>query len=293
MIDWASIACQITGEQHWANSDLRLSAVHGGDINQAFCLSLESQRYFVKIQQQAPAGFFAAEADGLRRLAETRQIRVPQVLAWGQAGDVDFLALEWIELSRADSVAQAQLGQQLARLHRLQQPRFGGGWDNWIGTTLQHSPNSDDWVAFYRDHRLQPQLQWARQKGFGELSQLAEPVLQRMAGLFVGYEPQPSLLHGDLWSGNQAMDASGMPVIFDPAVSIGDREFDLAMTELFGGFSAEFYSAYQVEWPLDAGYAQRRDLYQLYHVLNHLNLFGSGYLGQAKQLLRRLSAFVS
>jgi fructosamine-3-kinase len=169
----------------------------------------------------------------------------------------------------------------LANAHRRPGPRFGWSRDNYIGSTPQANAWCDDWAEFWRDRRLRPQLELAASKGFD----VEMPSLH----LLENHEPQPSLLHGDLWSGNAGFTAQG-PVVFDPAVYYGDREADLAMTELFGGFPREFYDAYRKEWPVDEGYARRKHLYNLYHLLNHLNLFGAGYLGRVRQtlgLLRR------
>ena len=165
------------------------------------------------------------------------------------------------------------------------------GWhrDNWIGGTPQANDWCDDWCAFFRDRRLAPQLALAERNGFdGALIADGELLLAKLASLMGAHDPAPSLLHGDLWSGNAAALANGEPVVFDPAVCVGDREADIAMTELFGGFGRDFYAAYSDAYPLAAGYPLRRELYNLYHVLNHLNLFGAGYLAQADGLIARL-----
>jgi fructosamine-3-kinase len=165
--------------------------------------------------------------------------------------------------------------------HRRPGPRFGWPRDNYIGATPQANAWCDDWAEFWRERRLRPQLEQARSKGF-DLGKIA------LEDLLIKHQPEPALLHGDLWSGNAGFTAEG-PVVFDPAVYYGDREADLAMTELFGGFPREFYDAYNEAWPLEAGYAQRKHLYNLYHLLNHLNLFGGGYLGQVSSTLRLLA----
>ena len=168
----------------------------------------------------------------------------------------------------------------LAKLHRTTGPRFGWHRDNWIGGTPQTNTWHDGWAGFFRECRIEPQLALARKNGYP---------LTFSSDLLRGHEPRPSLLHGDLWSGNAGFIDEG-PVIFDPAVYYGDREADLAMTELFGGFPLEFYAAYEKAYPLDAGYEQRKHLYNLYHLLNHLNLFGSGYLAQVERTLGLLDA---
>ncbi len=167
--------------------------------------------------------------------------------------------------------------------------QFGFPCDNFIGTTPQPNAWTDDWITFWRDQRLGFQLQLAAKNGHGgQLQRLGEKLLDVLPAFFDGYTPQPSLLHGDLWGGNHAYLTDGTPTIFDPAAYYGDRECDLAMTELFGGYPADFYAAYRAAWPLDAGYAGRRDLYNLYHILNHANLFGGGYVRQAEQMMRVL-----
>ena len=166
------------------------------------------------------------------------------------------------------------MGRMLAKLHRVTGPRFGWHRDNWIGLSPQQNGWCDDWAEFFWERRIRPQAERAG-------------LQVSRGGLLENHKPQPSLLHGDLWSGNAGFTAEG-PVIFDPAVYYGDREADLAMTELFGGFPREFYDAYRKEWPVDDGYEKRKPLYNLYHLLNHLNLFGGGYLGQVKETLRLL-----
>ena len=169
--------------------------------------------------------------------------------------------------------------------------RFGFAQDNYIGTTPQPNDWKDNWMDFWREQRLGFQLRLAAQNGYGgKLQALGEKLLDALPAFFTGCMPQPALLHGDLWSGNHAFLADGTPVIFDPAPYYGDRECDLAMTELFGGYPADFYAAYRAAYPLDDGYAVRRDLYNLYHILNHANLFGGGYARQAEGMMQRLLA---
>jgi fructosamine-3-kinase len=230
---------------------------------------------------------FEAEAEGLRALATTGAVRVPEVFASGRCGGTSYLVLEFLELSK--SRCGGALGTALARLHRVEGRTFGWHRDNTIGLNPQRNGSSGDWVDFWRERRLQPQLALAAGNGFrGSLQELGARVAARLPVLFDDYRPLPSLLHGDLWGGNWGCLEGGAPVVFDPATYYGDRETDLAMTELFGGFPREFYDAYAAEWPLDPGYARRRPLYQLYHVLNHLNLFGGTYLAQAVDLSARL-----
>jgi fructosamine-3-kinase len=215
------------------------------------------------------------------------------VLGCGVGGAQAFLALEWIEFRSATPRSETLLGEQLARLHRVTAPGFGWHRDNTIGATPQHNDWTADWGRFYAERRHGFQLDLAERNGHGgPWLDRGRLLCARIGSFFDGYRPQPSLLHGDLWGGNWAVDASGAPVLFDPATYYGDREADLAMTRLFGGFGRGFYGAYQSAWPLDAGAGVRRDLYNLYHVLNHLNLFGGGYRAQAEAMIARLLACV-
>lgn len=232
---------------------------------------------------------FEAEADGLAELKKAGAVRVPEVYDVGTDADGAYIEMERFELKRGGKRDAATLGEGLAMLHRHIAPLHGWHRDNTIGPTPQHNPQTDDWLAFFRTHRLQFQLDLAARNGYaGELRDRGNRLAERLGDLFEGYDPTPSLLHGDLWAGNWGV-ADGVPVIFDPAVYYGDRETDIAMTQLFGGFGGAFYREYERAWPLAAGSAERLELYKLYHVLNHLNLFGSGYLDQALSILRRLT----
>jgi len=246
---------------------------------------------FVKVAPLAREAALEAEADALRELAAADAVRVPTVLGVGATSDQAFLALEWIEFGSARSVSEALLGEQLARLHRTTAARFGWHRDNTIGATPQHNDWATDWVDFFARQRLGFQLDLSERAGHGgRWLERGRRLTECLSEFFSGYSPQRSLLHGDLWGGNWAPDASGAPVIFDPATYYGDREADLAMTRLFGGFGPAFYAAYEAAWPLDRGASVRSDLYNLYHVLNHLNLFGGGYRTQAEHMIDRLLA---
>jgi fructosamine-3-kinase len=268
--------------------------VHGGCINDSFRWESSNGPLFVKIASAAQLQMLEAEAEGLSELDAANAVRVPTVLGIGAAENGSFLALEWIELCPCSAEDQARLGSQLARQHRVLATRCGWSRNNTIGSTEQVNTWSDDWATFFRECRLRFQLDLARRNGHtGRLQQTGNRLLELMDDLLGDHRPAPSLLHGDLWGGNAAADTSGAPVIFDPAVYFGDREADLAMTRLFGGFNREFYAAYEAAWPLPPGASERVDLYNLYHVLNHLNLFGTGYLGQAQSLMDHLLARVS
>jgi fructosamine-3-kinase len=263
--------------------------VHGGCINQAVCLQGEQLAFLVKLNRADRLPMFEAEAAGLAAIRASHSIRAPEPIAWGRAGDHSWLALEFIDFCGPKSHTSALLGKQLAGMHRSSSERFGWDRDNTIGSTPQPNAWATDWIVFLREQRLRFQLKLAADNGL-PVSLLArgKQLLDRLPALFEGYQPTPSLLHGDLWGGNWATERGGNPVIFDPAVYFGDRETDIAMTELFGGFEPGFYQAYEAAWPLHPGYRRRKGLYQLYHVLNHFNLFGGGYAGQAGELVDRL-----
>ncbi len=235
---------------------------------------------------------FEAEADGLRELKFANALRVPEILDCGVRNGEAFLALERFTFDRADATIESLLGERLAVLHRHVERRFGWFRDNTIGLTPQINTWCDDWIEFFRRHRLEYQLMLARKNGYGaDLDESGEELCRLLPELFTDYEPLASLLHGDLWAGNWG-SVGGEPVIFDPAVYYGDRESDIAMTMQFGGFGKPFYEAYEKSWPMAPGHEQRLKLYRLYHVLNHLNLFGRSYLEQAQGLLRELTQVI-
>jgi fructosamine-3-kinase len=263
--------------------------VAGGCIHRAMILEGEGGRFFVKLNSAANLDMFEAEADGLRALAASGAIRVPAVVAVGAGGNESFLVLEALDLGGRGS--WAEMGRSLARLHSGIGERFGWHRDNYIGATRQENGETGDWPSFYRRYRLGYQLALALQNGHGRrLYERGMALGERIEGFFAAYRPQASLLHGDLWSGNVSFLNDGTPVIFDPAVYRGDPEADLAMTELFGGFPRDFHAAYAEVRPIDSGYAVRKTLYNLYHVLNHANLFGGGYASQAQGMIDRLLA---
>jgi len=262
--------------------------VGGGCINAAWRLDSDAGPFFVKLNDAGGAAMFAAEARGLEALAATATVRVPHPVCHGRAAGRAFLVLEHLDLRPGDGASAARLGAALAALHATHAPAFGWERDNTLGSTPQPNGWVDDWVGFWRQRRLGPQLALAA--GHGHRLRGGERLLGRLDQLLAGHAPAPSLLHGDLWGGNWAALADGTPVLFDPAVYYGDRETDLAMTELFGGFDPAFAAAYRDAAPLAAGYPRRRELYNLYHVLNHANLFAGGYVGQAQRLIDRLLA---
>ncbi len=269
-------------------------SVGGGCINQGYKISGGFRHYFVKLNHGIDIGMFEAEANGLQLMFETQTIRVPKPICWGTSDNSAYLVLEWLDLGgRGGNQAWEDMGRKLAAMHRFH-PLLKGeekgqfGWDinNTIGSTPQINNWTKNWVEFWQEHRIGYQLKLGRRKG-GYFPN-GEKLLEKIPELLAGYDPQPSLVHGDLWGGNASVTSDGKPVIFDPATYFADREVDIAMTELFGGFSSAFYQGYQKEWPLEEGYEQRKTLYNLYHILNHFNLFGGSYESQANQMIHRL-----
>ena len=289
MPDWSSIAAALADAGLDVDASAQPRPVSGGDISAAWRFETRNGvAVFLKTGPASSHEMFSAEAEGLTELAAPQAVRVPRVLACSIAGDTAFVALEWMTFGRPARDTERVLGERLAALHRTTKNRYGWHRDNTIGLTPQPNPWADDWVDFLREQRIGFQLRLAADKGFtGSLQEQGARLLKRLPIYFENYEPVASLLHGDLWGGNWG-SCDGEPVIFDPAVYYGDRETDLAMTRLFGGFGRAFYDAYESAWPLAPGHRQRSDLYQLYHVLNHLNLFGGGYLGRAQDLINRL-----
>lgn len=271
----------------------RRSPVSGGDINRAYALELsDGAKLFMKENSRENADFFSCEAEGLAAMRATGAVRAPEALAAGTDGRASFLLLEYIESGRAGRNSSAELGCMLAAMHQTDTGGFvsGGKYgfihDNYIGAGVQLNGPEETWTEFFVKKRLQPQFDRAsyyfdagdRRKIDGFLSKIDR---------YLEEPEHPSLLHGDLWAGNYMTDRSGQPWLIDPAVYVGHPEADLAMTELFGGFDRAFYDAYRAAAGIDPGYRDRKDLYNLYHLLNHLNLFGSGYLYSVRSIVNR------
>ena len=287
----ADIAADITVASGQPFNPVEAHRVSGGSIHQAWLLADGRQRYFVKINAAETLPMFEAEMLGLATLREGGAVRVPDVAAIGLVGNCAFLAIEAFELRGLDQASGVALGHGLAALHRNSAQRFGWQADNFIGSMPQHNVWTQSWPRFWTEKRLLPQLRWAAQRGLDQrLLAQGHRLAEDVDAFFLTGQPQPSLLHGDLWSGNASALADATPVIYDPAVYFGDREADLAMTELFGGFPESFYAAYREAWPLPPEYETRKMLYNLYHLLNHFNLFGAGYLSQVQRMIGRLTA---
>jgi fructosamine-3-kinase len=264
-------------------------AVYGGDINQAACVECGGTPYFIKWNASAPPAMFPAEAHGLQLLASADAIRVPAVIAQGDADGAcpAFLVLEWIETGgrRSEADTMEHFGAGLAELHRYTAALHGLDRDNFIGRLPQPNVQMASWAEFYRERRIGFQMELARQRGRlpGRREALLNRLMDRLPDLLDDAAIPPSLMHGDLWGGNYLADDQGEAVLIDPAVCYGHREMDLAMSELFGGFSPRFYEAYFDAYPAP-GYPERRALYQLYYVLAHLNLFGESYGGRVDSI---------
>ena len=301
---WDKIAAHISEATGDTFSIENRRSVSGGCINQGYAISSSARTYFAKINQASQVAMFEAEALGLQQMGETQTIRIPQPICWGTEGNSAYIVLEWLDLpGGGGEIAWAEMGRKLAAMHKYTPPSppllRGGeevdyallrgcfGWDmnNTIGSTPQINNWTADWAEFWAEHRIGYQLKLGRRRG--NFSR-GESLLAAIPKLLEDYKPQPSLVHGDLWGGNASVTAAGEPVIFDPAAYWGDREVDIAMTELFGGFPAAFYRGYNEVWLLDSGYQKRKTLYNLYHILNHFNLFGGSYESQANQMINRI-----
>jgi len=265
--------------------------IGGGCINTAYRLDSKEDSYFVKLNAANRLDMFVAEAAGLNAMAGTNTLHVPRPICYGVVENQSYIAMEYLEMGgdRDGSL----LGEQLAQMHRNTSDTFGWHIDNTIGSTPQMNQPNSDWITFWQQQRLGYQLDIARRNGASTLVSKGERLIEMVPAFFSDYQPKPSLIHGDLWSGNYAFTRTGEPTIFDPAVYYGDREAEIAMTELFGGFGSDFYAAYNDTWPMDCGYSVRKTFYNLYHIINHFNMFGGGYRGQAESMISRLLSEVA
>jgi fructosamine-3-kinase len=276
------------------------SAASGGCIHRAEAVELDDgRRFFVKSNAGVARGMFEREEEGLAALAEAGVLRVPRPIGSGETGDgTAFLVMEAIATGTRTADFSEVFGRRLADLHRLR-PRhrgpggeaFGFDRDNFLGATPQPNGWTADWCDFWRRHRLGHQLELARRNGLSDrtLDELSDRLLDRLEHWLSEPDEPAALLHGDLWGGNYMVDEDGAPVLIDPAVYCGRREADLAMTRLFGGFDSRFYAAYEEAWPLAPGSEERLRIYELYHLLNHLNLFGRGYRAGCVEILKQFA----
>jgi protein-ribulosamine 3-kinase len=281
-----SITINTGDDSHWTG----LRAVGGGSINKAFCISTKKANYFVKENDALRyPGMFEAEKIGLEWLGKSGGPKVPVVIATITCGDTAFLIMQWIEAGKRSKDQAYGFGCRLAVLHQNTSSQFGFHMNNYIGSLSQNNGFHKSGPDFFIENRIQPQAALAFTSGYLPLSEQHnfEKLYRNIPNEIP--EETPALLHGDLWSGNYLTGPDGEAWLIDPAVYFGHREADLAMTKLFGGFEAPFYEGYQEVFPLTAGWKDRIDLFNLYPLLVHLNLFGSGYLNQVITVLRKFS----
>ncbi len=284
---WTEISKAISDK---TNSKFELEnrrSVGGGCINQAYQLMGKKHSYFIKLNSASQVEMFSAEALALQQMYDTQTIRVPKPICWGIAETNSYIVLEWLDLGRGNNQSWQEMGIKLALLHQAGgENRFGWQINNTIGATPQINDWYDNWADFFAEKRIGYQLRLANRRGsnFRNPNSIIEAVRTKLKNR----NPSPSLVHGDLWSGNASCTTDGEPVIIDPAAYYGDREVDIAMSELFGRFPSSFYQGYNQQWRLDTGYEERKTIYNLYHILNHFNLFGSGYGSQADSMIRKI-----
>ncbi len=281
--DIAARISEATGESFEIKQS---TALQGGCISNASYISNGVRSYFLKTNTVSFLDQFKQEKQALEEIVETNTLRAPRPICFGRAKREAFLVLEYIETGRPREGSWESMGRLLATLHKERKPYFGWEIDNTIGSTYQPNQRRENWPIFFREQRLEYQLKLCRSKGLAIPG--SDELLDSIETFLEGYSPSPSLLHGDLWSGNAAFDKSGEPFVFDPCSYYGDRETDLAFTEFFGGFDSRFYQAYNETMPINSGYGLRKDLYNLYHCLNHFYIFGGGYGRQAQSMVNQL-----
>ncbi|OXY82530.1 fructosamine kinase family protein [Oceanimonas doudoroffii] len=285
---WPVIASQISEAIDAEFAITERKPLSGGEINQAFRVSDGHRHFFVKLNDRAGVDMFRTEWTSLEHLLNTQTVKVPRPVCCGTTVSSSFLVLEYLALGSAEEQDWHMLGRQLAHLHKgSSQPMYGWDEDNFIGTTVQPNAWHKKWATFFAEQRIGWQLKLLEEKGqyFGDIEEIVGAIKNRLAS----HQPRACLLHGDLWRGNLGF-SERQGVLFDPASYFGDRETDIAMTELFGQFPRVFYQGYDAVWPREEGYRARREIYNLYHLLNHVNLFGNPYLQQAKTSLLRIIA---
>ena len=266
---------------------VRYERVHGGDINDAYCLITSSEKYFLKVNNKDKYPLmFEKEANGLALLRNNSTFVVPEIIKTGGYGDQQYLLLAWLEKGSPKNDMWEKFGEALANMHKRSQPYFGGGEDNYIGSLHQVNTAFNDWPAFYAECRIMPLIKTLFDAGSYSKNDLndANQLCNGLKNIFPA-EP-PALLHGDLWAGNYLIHSSGNAAIFDPAVYFGHREMDIGMTKLFGGFDNRLYAAYNESYPLAKSWEKRLALTQLYPLLVHAILFGGHYVARTREILR-------
>jgi len=287
---WEAI-CSLLSDKLSAKIEYKShQSASGGCIHKSATLITNAGPFFVKVNQAQQMPLLEAEAESLEAIHNTHTIACPRPIYYGLVENQATLVMQHLELAPAQAGSMQELGTLLAAMHQKEHKAFGWHSNNFIGYTPQLNAYKGDWLEFYLQYRLEPQIRWAKQKGL-ELSGIDE-LLNQLPKLFDNHTPYPALLHGDLWGGNIGFGLSGEPYIFDPACYYGDREADIAFTEMFGGFTKDFYLAYEKQLPLSEGYESRKRLYNLYHELNHYNLFGGGYGQQAQGSIHHLLNFL-
>ncbi|MCW8108785.1 fructosamine kinase family protein [Alteromonas ponticola] len=264
--------------------------VAGGDTHDCFIVKDDTHRYFVKTSTVLPLSAFTQEAEGLAAIRATSTLGCPSVVCWGQITTnekpVSYLVLQHIKFQSSSDNAWSELGEKLAAMHQFPPPDNQFGWQqsNYLGATVQTNTPSQSWAHFFAEQRIGAMLEMLAHKNIRMIN--PDQLVERVLIFLSDHKPRPSLVHGDLWSGNIGFSKHG-PVIFDPAIYIGDAETDIAMTELFGRFNGNFYRAYYESIPLNPGYEARKQVYQLYHLLNHALLFGGDYVSSSQSIIQQ------
>ncbi|WP_019276123.1 fructosamine kinase family protein [Vibrio coralliilyticus] len=287
---WQAITEQLSEALMFSFDIVEKNRLHGGDISDCYMISDGEQRYFVKVNLRDFYAKFEIEAENIRILRESSTVFVPEHILTGKSKEHAFLILNYLPTKPLDDSSNSyKFGQQLARLHQWgEQKEYGFDQDNFIGSTLQPNKWDRKWGRFFAEQRIGWQLQLMKEKGVTlvDIGDFTHLVKDRLGN----HNPRPSLLHGDLWHGNAANSVFG-PICYDPSCYWGDRECDIAMTELFEGFQPEFYQGYESVLPLDLAYSERKDIYNLYHLLNHYNQFGGHYLDQCERLINKILTY--
>lgn len=287
---WQRLTQQLSDTLMFQFDLVEKTKISGGDINDCYMISDGEQRYFVKTNTRDFLTKFEIEGENLRALRETSTVSLPELVMIGTSKNHAFIVLNYLPTKPLDDANNSyEFGVQLAKLHQWgDQKEYGFDTDNYIGTTLQPNQWHKKWSRFFAEQRIGWQLQLLREKGIElvNISEFLEVIQTRLAN----HNPRPSLLHGDLWHGNVANSVTG-PICYDPACYWGDRECDIAMTQLFEGFQPEFYQGYESVLPLSLDYEERKTIYNLYHILNHYNQFGGHYLAEAESLIKEILSY--
>ena len=280
---WNAIDDQVSENCGLLFSTESRQTLSGGDINKAYCLSNKQDRYFVKINKSTLESMFSAECIGLNALVASKTFKIPKVIAKGVFEDKSYLVLEFIEMIATGNTFE--FAKALANLHLKTHASFGFESDNFIGLNIQENNWCENWGEFFINYRLKPQLKKIESShSLGQTKRL----LVSISEFLNQHQPKPSLVHGDLWQGNVSYLRNGLPVIYDPACYYADHEVDLAMLELFGSPGNNFFEHYHKYYPIHSGYSIRKEIYNLYHILNHANMFGGGYVQQSKSMLENI-----